>query len=252
MFARKYSCTLIERQWLTPTVLALRFKPSKDFPYEGGQFLSLIVPSSDGKREVKRAYSFASAFGDDLCELCVRIIPGGRGSTYLEALKPGDAFKIFAAYGHFSYKPAPGRSMCMIATGSGVAPFRSMVRSQSFHEAPPEDATLIFGARKENEIIYPGFFESRGIQTVVAISDPGQGWKGFRGRVTDYLRTLPAHWAWHTTDFYICGNADMGREVVEILRQGHGVSDAAIFLEIFGQKKREEEGEDLLPLRRAA
>ncbi len=231
--AIKVRCRIVEKRWLTPTVLAIRFEPSKSFAYEAGQFLSLYVPSREnGAKPLRRIYSFASPSKDQGYELCVKLT-GGPGTSYLASLEPGQEFEATAPYGHFLYKPVRGRSACFIATGTGIAPLRSMALSRAFAEQPPESALVLFGARAQDEIIYPNSFEPLGIQVVNALSAPGPGWGGFRGRVTDYLRSLPSDWAWHTTDFYLCGNGDMIAEVRKILVAGRGVPVSAIHQEAY-------------------
>ncbi len=232
MPAREVACKVIEKKWLTPTVVSLRFEPSKKFRFEPGQFLSVVVPNPAGGRPLRRAYSFATApeqgFG-----LCVKHLPGGPGSSYLAALKEGDSFKAFAPYGDFFYEPRLGRQACFISTGTGVAPFISMLHSSHYRENPPAKAISLFGARTEDEIIYPGLFRSLGLEEVNAISQPKAPWQGFKGRVTDYLKSLPGDWGWHSTDFYICGNGEMVAEVRKILREGHGVPETSILQEVY-------------------
>src|SRR5205823_6638853 len=72
-----------------------------------------------------------------------------------------------------------------------------------------------------------------GVESVVALSQPTDQWKGFRGRVTDYLRSLPSDWPWHTTDFYLCGNGEMLDEVRKILLGGRGVDPRSVHLEAY-------------------
>jgi ferredoxin-NADP reductase len=232
MPAREYRCRLIEKTWVTPTVMRIRFEPGKGFSYEPGQFLSLIVPR-EGQSPVRRAYSFASPGREQGYELCVKHVEGGLGSGYLARLSVGDCFRASAPYGHFLYETPPTRSACFISTGTGLAPLRSMVTSERFLENRPERAIMLFGARTEDEIIYPGFFESLGIEEIDAISAPGKEFGGFKGRVTDYLRSLPRDWGWHSTDFYICGNGAMVTEVCKILRDGNGVPEANIHKEVY-------------------
>jgi ferredoxin-NADP reductase len=233
MPAREVACKVVEFNWLTPTVMGIRFEPSKKFVYEPGQFLSVVVPDPAGGRPLRRAYSFASPPGKDGYQLCVKHVPGGPGSGYLAKLKVGDVFKAFAPYGDFMYVPRPGRKACFISTGTGIAPFRAMVMSDQFRENPPEEALNLFGVRTADEIIYPGLFEGFGVKVVNAVSKPPAGFKGFQGRVTDYLKSLPSDWDWHATDFYLCGNGDMVAEVVKILRSGHGVPEEAIHKEVY-------------------
>lgn len=242
--AKEYTCRIIETVWLTRTTLGVRFKPSRDFSFEPGQFISLLTPAilrptlHKKEEHVRRAYSFANSVEDakkNGYELCVKFVPGGLGSEYWASLRPGDEFKIMAPYGDFTYQtPQEGRSVCFICTGSGVAPFRSIVTSKSFQKQHPQDILCLFGVRTVNEILYRGTFESAGVDIVYAVSQPTQPLQTeFHGRITDYLRQLPKDWKWHLTDFYLCGNISMIREAEAILKGGHGVSDSAIYKEAF-------------------
>lgn len=241
MLASKFECTVTESVWLTPTVLRIRFTTRKKIRFLGGQFLSIYVPDPKTGKQARRAYSFAGSAEEGRngsYELCVKYLPGGLGSEYIAGWKAGTTFTATAPYGHYVYTPLlPGQNACFISTSTGVAPNRSIVLSSSFQENPPERSFFIYGARTENEIIYPGEFEQLGLETVNAISQPGKDFKGFHGRVTDYLRSLPVSWQWHNTDFYICGNPEMIDEVREILKGGHGVQGNRIHAESFSPKK---------------
>lgn len=232
MPAKEFLCKVIEAKWLTPTVVELRFSPSKRFRFEAGQFVSVVVPAPAGaRRPLRRAYSLAAA-SEVGFRLCVKVVPGGPGSNYIASLKAGDTFKAFAPYGDFEYDANSGRDVCFISTGTGVAPFMAMAQSRAFQENRPARAINLFGARTEDEIIYPGVFEALGVQEVNAISRPGPGYAGFTGRVTDYLRSLPPDWAWDQTDFYLCGSGDMVAEVRRHLR-GRGVAENRIHQEVY-------------------
>jgi ferredoxin-NADP reductase len=212
----------------------VRFEPDKKFNYEPGQFLSVYVPA--GGKPLRRAYSLASPDKKSGYELCIRlstVAPFGKGSSYLASLRPGDLFTATAPYGNFLYRPRAQRKLCMIATSTGIAPFRAMALSEAFKSSPPAKSLLIFGATHQSEILYPGEFESAGFETVACLSNPAPGWQGFHGRVTDYLRKLGSHWPFHGTDFYICGNGNMIAEVCSILREERGVSASAIIYENF-------------------
>ncbi len=239
--AQTYRCQVISKLWLTPTVLQLRFAPQKRFAFAPGQFLSVVVPDPrGGRRPLRRIYSFATPYGAaEGYELCIKNM-GGPGTKYLCSLNVGDEFKASAPYGDFLYETRPGRNACFVATGTGVAPFKAMALSPEFCAQPPDGAMLVFGARTEDEIIYPSLFETQGFRVVNAISRPGSGYGGFHGRVTDFLRSLPVHWAWHSTDFYLCGNGEMVTEVRHVLR-GHGVPDTAVFQEVYFSTSAEPE-----------
>jgi ferredoxin-NADP reductase len=230
--AREIICKVVEKTWLTSSVFTLRFEPTRKFDYEPGQFLSIIIdPPSLGR--VRRIYSFSSGGKKEGFELCVQLVPGGIGSNYLASLNPGDEFRATAPYGDFTYHIRPDQNVCFISTGTGIAPFKSMVTSQRFREDPPSGAMLLFGARTEQDVLFPGFFEKYGIEVVHAVSRPTGNWNGFRGRVTDFLKALPLDWPWQSTVFYICGNGDMIRDVRKLLQEGRNVPKEQIRYEIY-------------------
>ena len=239
MVAREIKCRIIEIHWPTPTVMSIRFESNRKFDFEPGQFLSLYVPDPDGKsKPLRRAYSFAQ--GPELSkkegyELCVKFVSDGRGSNYLKSLKPGDIFRATAPYGDFVFEPPKaGNDICFIATGTGIAPFRSMMASDFFQEHAPQQVTCLFGVREDEEVLFRGFMEELGINAVYCVSQSKSGSPDiFQGRVTDYLKTLTTDWKWHTTDFYVCGNSAMIHEVESILLGGHGVPKEHLHQEIF-------------------
>jgi ferredoxin-NADP reductase len=152
-------------------------------------------------------------------------------------LEKGDTFRATAPYGDLVFQTEPGRRVCFISTGTGLAPFRSMMMSRGLQQGVREGlyphVISICGVRDEKEIIYPGLFEAQGVEVVDALSRPADSWRGFTGRVTDFLKTLPLDWGWHATDFYLCGNGAMILDVLKIIRDGHGVRDEAIHKEIY-------------------
>lgn len=239
MPAREYECTVTSLVWMTPTVFSLKFSPSKLFSYEPGQFMSVIIPNKgrDQSKQARRIYSFASSSKKEGYELCCQVVPGGQGSNYLASLKVGDVFKISAPFGHFFYETQPHRNACMIATSTGIGPFKAMVGSERFLKDPPHASLMLFGARNPKEILYPGFFQERGMDEVHAISDEFTGFNdlkhGFKGRVTDFLRSLPESWPWLETDFYLCGNGFMIEDVRKYLMQVRSVPLNAIHQEAY-------------------
>lgn len=255
MPAVEFVCKVVEKVWLTPTVISLRFAPSRRVRFEAGQFVSVIVPEgfdptslgikscsdfvSQASRfplpeRVRRLYSFAGSPDDPVLELCVKVVAGGAGSSYVASLEVGDLFRASAPFGDFYYRPgSPQRRVCFISTGTGIAPFKSMVTSKLWRENRPLEAVSISGCRTVDEICYSGFFESQGVQELHAVSEAGPDWKGFTGRVTELIEKLPLNWGWQNTDFYLCGNPKMVDEVIHLLVSGRGVPAENIFHEAY-------------------
>jgi ferredoxin-NADP reductase len=232
VLAKEYRCKIIHKAWLSPTVMEIRFEPSKKFSFEAGQFISVVVPPPPGSpKPLRRAYSLATAPGEGW-GLCVKHLPDGPGSDYLASLKEGDTFKAFAPYGDFLYKPETGLAACFISTGTGIAPLVSMIRSREFRDNPPPRVTNIFGVHTEIELIYRNQFKAMGIDEVNCVSQGSASSEVYHGRVTDYLKSLPGEWPWHATEFYLCGNGNMVSDVRNHLL-GRGVPVDQIFQEVY-------------------
>ncbi len=239
MIAKSYTCRVLDNTWITPTVFRLRFQTLKKMPFQPGQFVSVVVPGNSSNLEtVKRCYSLASApieaTKSGYYELCVKYVNAGRGTAYLASLSVGADFQVYGPYGHMQYHPVQeDRSVCFISTGTGIAPLRSIICSGEFQSARPKDVLNIVGVRTEDEVLYAEDFSRVKVRTIYAVSKPSPTWNGFRGRVTDFLQTLPSSWNWYSTDFYICGSGEMVNEVSQFLVGARGVSQKALCKEAF-------------------
>lgn len=220
---------------LTPTVFETTFETDKPLEFSAGQFVSIIIPGAGPKgRDLRRAYSIASAPETRPIELCVKLVEEGPGTNYLYQLRPGDTFKMMAPYGDFVYEAKPNRNACFISTGTGIAPFRAMLTSKFYQDHPAAQALCLLGVRTEDELLYLDTFkEFPHIEFVAAVSQPQTTWTGFKGRVTDYLRSLETkNYPWLETEYYLCGNGAMIQEVKAFLQE-KGVNKDSIHQEIY-------------------
>lgn len=233
-WARPVSCRVVAKLWLTPSLVSLRFAPEREFEYEPGQFLSVLLPADPGTaRTRRRVYSLARGGRHDGYELCVKITPGP-GPTYLAGLHPGDRFEASAPFGDYAYVTAPERDAIFISTSSGIAPLRAMMRGERFRADPPRSALCVFGARGPAELAYANEIAALGVEFLPALTQAPLEWHGFRGRVTDWVRltTDPRVGAAARADFYVCGGGEVVRDVVAALR-ARGVPDASILREAY-------------------
>jgi ferredoxin-NADP reductase len=236
---RTYRCQISDinlREW---GLVVLRFRPQVAFSFTAGQFLSLEVPGSEGTDEetVYRAYSFALPYElskEHGYELCIKLQEKGRAGKYLKTLKVGSWINIRASYGDFIYRSSPGRGVCFISTGTGVAPLRSIALSKQFQKSDPSHSLALIGGRTLEEIPYVGDFERVGITTIYPLSRESRPveYPFLQGRVTDALKKVSADFPWKETDYYLCGNGTMISEIIEILLQ-KGVHPSSIHSEAF-------------------
>ena len=209
---------------LAPEVRHFEFEvPGVDhFAFTPGQFVS-VVEHEDGK-EVTRAYSIASPRGGNRFALCLNRVCEGIVSQYLFGLKPGDEVEMGEPLGYFTLRH-PGHRVVFVATGTGIAPFRSMLLEHLPKTHPPH-VTLLFGVRHENALLYREELEQLAkeyptFQFLPTVTRPSEEWQGRTGRVQTHLDEALAMHQYEdpsTVDVYICGMPEMVDEVRKLLK----------------------------------
>ncbi len=183
-----------------------------------GQYTALGL-ESEGV-ESTRAYSICSLPGEPFWEFLITVVQGGKVSSSLAKLRPGDT--IF-------YKPTPKgnlilqrskdyKNLIFVATGSGIGPFRPMsyqfVSDDDFRE---KKLIVLQGARFFSDLHYREWFEetaSKGGFDYITYTSREHSSSRF-GRVTDWFKNAELDPS--ATAVYLCGNPDMVYEIKEIL-----------------------------------
>jgi CDP-4-dehydro-6-deoxyglucose reductase len=215
---------LIESREIAPEVRHLIFEvPAVErVDFVPGQFVSLT--EEIGGKAITRAYSTAAPPRGNRFELCLNRVQDGKFSPFLFALKPGDEVPVKGIYGVFTLRD-PVRDAVMIATGTGIAPFRAMLLDY-YASAPGPGSrkmTLLFGVRHEYGILYRGEFEElarRAPQQFAfwpTLSRPAPGWAGRSGRVQAHLEEAVAGRT--DIDVYVCGLKEMVEDVRSRLKE---------------------------------
>ena len=215
-----YETTVEVADLVTPRNMHLRFRlpAGKEMHFKAGQFVQIFVPQPDKPR--RTSYSIASAPQDGHSfELCVTHVDGGKSSGYLHSLKVGDKVTAMGPLGKFTQPDPLPRDTVFIATGSGIAPFRSMI-----HDLLAKKTTrtlyLVFGNRFDGDVIYQKEWEklaaeNKNLKVLFTLSRPSEKWTGPKGYVQDKIAEfVPAPAA---KDFYICGLSPMINAVQEKL-----------------------------------
>jgi ferredoxin-NADP reductase len=119
-----------------------------------GQHVDVRLTAGDGYR-AERSYSIASAPHVSTIELAVERLDDGEVSMYLtDVLVPGDQLELRGPIGgHFTWKPADGGPVLLVAGGSGVAPLMSMIRER-FAQQSDVPMRLLYSSRSWDEVIY--------------------------------------------------------------------------------------------------
>jgi len=155
---------------------------------------------------IRRDYSLVSAPNDPTLVICLKKIKGGEYSPILASAEPGTPISFIGPLGYFTYRPSD-KPAVFVATGTGIAPFLSMVRSGM------TGFTLLHGVHRETNLYYRDIFSRAArfyIPCVVSDDEAGSGKNVFQGRVSHYLAE---HLIPGVYDFYLCGRQEMIRDV---------------------------------------
>lgn len=216
----KYLATLAKIEQLTPTVKEFTFNIDKTFTFKTGQWVMLEIPANG--ETIKRAMSIASPSSTtDKVNFCVKKIEGGKGSTALHTLKEGQTIHFTGPFGIFTLKYPLAPEVIMIATGSGISPFKAMLLDLLEKQKASNEIYLLFGNRTEDEIIYREFFESLTkkhphFHFIPILSKPDLTWKGEIGRVQALIKKYVKSEN-KDKQFYLCGMKEMILSSVELL-----------------------------------
>jgi CDP-4-dehydro-6-deoxyglucose reductase, E3 len=201
--------------------ITVRLLDPPGITFKAGQFISFEVHQEGKKFPLTRPYSIASPPSrKDTLDLLLNLVPGGPGSSYLFSLQPGDRTQFKGPAGAFYLHEDHGRDHLFVATGTGIAPFRSML--YTLCERPSSSAiTLVWGVRHERDLYYQDELQALtraypNFRFTMTLSRPGEGWRGETGRVTRYVDQSVE--SVQNLAVYLCGNSGMLADVTEVVR----------------------------------
>jgi ferredoxin--NADP+ reductase len=202
---------------LTPSAYVLRFSRN-GMKFTPGQYLLLGLPGTEEHRE----YSIYSGIGEPFLEVLVKEVDEGMVSRQLKTIRPGESLEVKGPYGFFlgseqNRDPGP---MLFIASGTGIAPFHSYVKS-----FPGSDYQVIHGIRSMDEAYDAGDYDRERLCLCTSRDSGGN----FQGRLTEYL---PGADIDPGIKVYLCGNSHMIYDTMEILH-AKGVPQRHIFTEVY-------------------
>jgi ferredoxin--NADP+ reductase len=242
-----YNATMINREDINPQLIVFRVQPDGElFPFTPGQFAVLGLLGGEPRlteagpedtapnpgKLIRRAYSIASSSVERrYLEFFVTLVNSGEFTPRLFALRHGSRlFLQPKASGLFTLdKAPPGKAVILIATGTGLAPYISMLRTMLIHDIERKFVVL-HGARCSWELGYRAELESLArirpnFTYIPSITRPAEDphFRGHTGRVQNLISQCvvetasglaiePAH-----ADVFLCGNPDMITQVKELL-----------------------------------
>jgi len=252
--APQYNATLVRREDMNDSLAYFWVRFDGDpTPFEAGQYMTIGV-MVEGKI-VQRPYSVASppaVAGSDGYEFYVRLVNGGTFTPLLWRMPIGQAMRMIGPKGKFMLQPDDDRTHIFISSGTGNAPFVSMMR-QLMIDGAPRRVVFLNGVSYAEELGYREVLEgwqSSGeypvtyVPTVSRATDPrNASWMGRTGRVESILGPVLDELGLGPSDSiaYICGNPDMILSAEATLLE-RGYPEEQVHKELYWPKGKEPRG----------
>jgi ferredoxin-NADP reductase len=215
----------------------------ENFDFIPGQFVTLDLPIHEKPNKRIRSYSIASwPDGTSTFELLIVLLDGGAGTTYLfNEVSVGSELILRGPQGIFVLPEELDKDFYLICTGTGIAPFRSMIHHLQLHKRPHQDINLIFGTRKQEDLLYKEEMrqlekEVEGFHYIPTLSR--EKWDGCCGYVHEIYEKLIRDKMNGSAElppskFYLCGWKSMVDEAKQRIQQ-LGFDRKSIHQELYG------------------
>lgn len=210
MSIQQFTARLSDKQTYNERFFKLDFElisPNK-LSFVAGQYIILTVPNKDRLSQ----YSIVSDPSvEHSISLLVDIAPNGDSSKYLASLQFGDEIHFRAPAGLFVISPSQDeKELVLVATGAGIAPYRSMILDLLINKKDQRPIKLYWGMRHAHNMFWVEDFyefdkEYKNFHFEFILSQPPQDWTLSRGYVTDLLEGYQKDF--QNTGFYICGGS---------------------------------------------
>jgi ferredoxin-NADP reductase len=192
----------------TPAVRTIELDVPDWAGHRAGQHLDVRLTADDGY-VAERSYSLASAPGEQVA-VTVERLPDGEVSPYLaDDLRVGDEIEIRGPIGGYFVWPwqEVASPLLLVAGGSGVVPFRSILRHRA-DLGSNTPARLLYSARSLEDVIYRAELDviRDGLEVIYTLTrEQPSGWTGRSGRVNDAMLREIAWPPSHRPIAYVCG-----------------------------------------------
>ncbi|MEM6617611.1 MAG: ferredoxin--NADP reductase [Pseudomonadota bacterium] len=234
---------VLETQHYTDRLFRFKMSRPPSFRFRSGEFVMIGLKQESGK-PLLRAYSVASPSWDETLEFFSIKVPDGPLTSKLQKIQPGDTVML-------NKKPTgtlvldallPGKNLYMVSTGTGIAPFASLIRDPETYERF-ESVILTHTCREVAELQY-GFDLVEEIKEDDTLSElVGDKLIHFTtttredhshtGRITTLIENGTffdaigkPRWSKDEDRVMICGSMDMLQDV-KALCESHGLTEGA-------------------------
>ncbi len=174
---------------LTEHERLFRVRPSEgSFPFEPGQFfMAGLAGYGEGPFSVASYNHGGNGF-----ELCIRAV--GNLTNALHRLKRGDTLWVRGPFGRgFDLKAMKGKDILFVAGGIGMVPMRGLMQAILADRASYGRLSLIYGSKTADALLFrdeAALWQADGVNVVVTVDAPCQGWDGRVGVVTACIPPL--------------------------------------------------------------
>ena len=202
--------------------------------------------------EIRRAYSLANVPEDNVNEIVLNVrfmsppqngpdLLAGAGSSYMWSLQKGDVLDLVGPLGDFQ-ATSTDLDMIFIGGGAGMAPLRSIIRSELLYHGSKRQIEFWYGGRSRKDLFYVDDFdelESRfaNFSWQPVLSEPQEidDWAGPTGFVhlAAHDSLLAKNQDFSSCEFYICGPPPMLAATRQMITE-LGVSESRVFFDDFG------------------
>lgn len=152
-----FPITLEDAFMLSPQTKHFIFRSTHTpaFSYLPGQFITLHFEKDE--KTLRRSYSIANVPSqNNRIEIAAGYVEDGPGTQFLFNLKPDDTIQASGPYGRLTLKETQPKRYILVATSTGITPYRSMVAEliKQIETNPSMQIVILQGVRYRNEILY--------------------------------------------------------------------------------------------------
>ena len=206
------------------------------FNFKPGQFVTLDLPIHEQRNKRWRSYSIASwPNATNIIELVVVYVNQGAGTQYLfNQVHEGSELTLRGPQGVFVLPTVIDRDLFLICTGTGIAPFRSMVHHIKNHNIAHKHIHILFGCRTQQDLLYYNEMKTLEKEMLHFHYTPTlsrEQWEGKTGYVHALYEELIINKP--NAQFYLCGWQNMIDEARQKLQQ-LGYDKKHIYFELYG------------------
>jgi CDP-4-dehydro-6-deoxyglucose reductase len=209
--------------------VVLRLPPNSNFNFNSGQYVNII------KGNLTRSYSIANCSDHkNQLEFFIKNYENGLMSAYFfKEAKINDLLRLEGPIGTFFLRKAQNKNIIFLATGTGIAPIKSIIEEleKSTDDYKDMKLWLFFGARYKDDLFWEPNLGKLNIKYIPVLSIQDNDWNGAQGYVQDIA--LKQEIDLENTQVYACGSNDMINSAKELffknnLKENNFFSDAFV------------------------